>query len=322
MIKYKMMRKSFVVLALFFASFALVHAISVNDFYDVSVEFTPDTPGPNTSVSASVVSYSFDINRASINWILNGQSKLKGTGQKSFSFTTGNIGSKTNLSVVIVSSDGIQVKKDFSFQPAEVDILWEALNYTPVYYKGKALPASGSLIKVTAMPSFPGSSSGLVYEWQIDYKNKPDISGTGKNSFVFTSADVSGINKIGVTVSNYSKSVAAQKSIEIEIREPKLVFYEEGPLEGTKYNRALTGDLLLNQDQVIIKAEPYFFSKGDLKELSYEWLMNSKKVSPEGSPNVISLKKGEASGRSLVDLTISNTINILQYAENKLGINY
>ncbi len=46
-----------------------------------------------------------------------------------------------------------------SFQPADVDILWEAQNYAPAGYKGKALPVSGSQIKITAIPYFPGSSS-------------------------------------------------------------------------------------------------------------------------------------------------------------------
>ena len=317
----RIMRKNFVLFALVFVSFALVYSSqAVGE--DFSVEFSPETPGPNTSVSANLVSYSFDVNRANITWILNGQTKLRGTGQKNFSFATGNLGSRTDVSVSITTDAGVQLTNKFSFQAADVDILWEAKNYTPLGYKGKALPVSGSLIKVTAVPYFPGSSSGLVYEWQIDYKNFPDVSGTGKNSFVFKSADIYNKNKIGLTVSNYDKSIVAKKSVEIEIRAPKVVFYEESPLEGPKYNRVLVGDIQMAQDEIIVRAEPYFFSIKDLAKLSYEWLMNEEKVIPEEFPNILSLRKGESPGRSLINIKASNPLNILQYADSSLGINY
>lgn len=289
---------------------------------DFFVEFSPETPGPNTSVSANLVSYSFDVNRANIIWVLNGQTKLRGTGQKNFSFTTGNLGSRTDVSVSITTDAGVQLRKSFSFQAADVDILWEALNYTPPAYKGKALSVSGSLIRITAIPYFPESSSRLIYEWQIDYKNFPDVSGMGKNSFVFKSADIYNKNKIGLIVSNYDRSIVAKKSVDIEILAPKIVFYEENPLEGPKYNKALTGDVQLEQDEIIVRIEPYFFSIKDLEKISYEWFMNEEKVFPEELPNIISLRKGESSGGSLIDVKISNPANILQYADNSLEINY
>jgi len=318
---WRIMRNCFVLFALIFAAFALAgYSQAVNE--DFSVEFSPETPGPNTTVSASLISYSFDVNRASITWILNGQTKLRGTGQKNFSFTTGNLGSRTNISVSITSEDGVQLQKNFSFQAADVDILWEALNYTPANYKGKSLATSGSLIRITAIPYFPESSSKLIYEWQIDYKNFPDVSGIGKNSFVFKSADIYNKNKIGLTVSNYDRSIVAKKSVDIEIRAPKIVFYEESPLEGPKYNRALVGDIQMAQDEIIVRAEPYFFSIKDLAKLSYEWLMNEEKVIPEEFPNILSLRKGESPGRSLINIKASNPLNILQYADSSLGINY
>lgn len=51
-------------------------------------------------------------------------------------------------------------------------------------------------------------------------------------------------------------------------------------------------------------------------------MMNGEKIAPEGFPNVLSLKKGEGIGRSIIDIKISNPINVLQYSDNSLGINY
>ncbi len=317
----RILRKISVLFACAFVSFALVfHTQAINeDFY---VDFLPEIPGSNSSVFANLVSYSFDVNRANITWILNGQTKLRGTGQKNFSFVTGDLGTRTSISVLVTTDEGAQVKKDFSFQPAAVDILWEALNYTPLAYKGKSLPVSGSLIKITALPYFSEASSRLIYEWQIDYKNFPDISGTGKDSFVLDSADIYNTNKIKVTVSNYNKTITAQKSIDIEIGVPKVVFYEESPLEGPKYNKALVGEIQLEQDEIIVRAEPYFFSTKDLKKLSYEWFMNEQKIFSEEFPNIFFIRKGESSGSSIIGVKISNPLNILQYADVNLGINY
>jgi hypothetical protein len=303
-----------------FALFQKTQAIG-EDFF---VEFSPENPGPNATVSAKANSYSFDINRASITWVVNGQTKLQGTGEKSFSFSTGDIGSITKLSVLITTEKGASFKKDFSFRTADVDILWEALTYTPPWYKGKALPSSESLIKITAVPHFPGaiSPAKLIYNWSVAFENKPDISGLAKRSFLLRSANVFNENKISVIVSNYDKSITAEKNISIKISQPKIIFYEENLLEGARFNQTLQRDFQLNDNTINIRAEPFFFSRRNLERLLYEWTMNNQKIVPEEFPNILSLARGEQSGRSSIGLKISNPINILQFAENSLNINF
>ena len=302
--------------------FETSRAINVSDFYDWSVDFFPEIPGPNTEVSAKLISYSFDVDRSNVVWILNNQIKLRGVGQKSFSFSTGNFGEKTDVSVLVTTEEGVQVRKDFSFRPADVDILWEALNYTPPTYKGKSLPVSESLIRVTAIPYFPEHSSNLIYEWLINYKRRPEFSGKGKNSFLFQSTEIYGANTIGLVISNYNQSVVAQESAEIKISSPKVIFYEVSPLEGPKYNNALMGDVQLERSEIIVRAEPYFFSAENLKEISYEWFMNEKKVFSDDFPNVLSLQRGGESGQSLINVKVNNSMNYFQYANNGLRIKY
>lgn len=319
------MRKIFVLFACVFALFALVghsQAISVADYYDFTIEFSPEIPGPNTTVSAQFITYSFDADRANITWTLNNKVALKGMGEKNFSFKTGDLGSVTNLTVSAVSSDGVQLSKNFSFRMAEVDILWEALNYTPLLYKGKALATSNSLIRITAIPYFPSASSKLVYDWEIDYEKQPEVSGTGKNSFTFLSAEIFNRHKVKLIVSNYDRSIMAEKSIWIEIQEPKVLFYKDNPLEGTQYNKALTKEINLEGEEIVLRAEPYFFSKNNLNQLTYEWLMNNQKIFPEEFPNVLSLRKGEGSGRTQIGVKVNISLNILQFGAKELMINY
>jgi len=151
--------------------------------YSFFVDFTPQNPGANTQVSAQVTSYNFDVDRSSISWILNG--KKAGAG-KQFSFTTGNIGSQTVLRVSVTTPDGFSLSQTFYLGAAEVDLLWETPAYVPPVYRGKALAVSQSSVKVAAIPQgFKVSDSSLIYNWNLNGKEMPNLSGKGKNTFNF-----------------------------------------------------------------------------------------------------------------------------------------
>lgn len=301
---------------------AIMVAKSVNAIgEDFFVEFSPENPGPNETVFTKTNSYSFDINRADISWILNGKTALKGKGEKNFSFKTGDIGSKTSLSVSIINENGISATKNFVFKIADADLIWEALTYTPSNYKGRALASSGSIIKIVAIPHFAEAASKLIYEWNLDNKNKPNSSGAGKQTFTFKSADLFESNVVKVKVSNYDRSTVVEKRVNINIISPKIIFYEESPLFGTKYNTALSNNLKLNSGEITLRAEPYYFS--NYKSLSFEWLMNIKKIIPDDFLNILSLRVGEGgSGSSDIKLKVNNPINILQFGDNNLRIEY
>ncbi len=284
------------------------------------IDFSPQYPGPNANVSAMIISYTFDVNRATIAWIING--KISGSG-KSFSFTTGSIGTRTNLTVSIITPSGRALTKSFTFQSAEADLLWETASYTPAQYRGKALPPPQSLIKVVALPrGFNVSGTRLIYEWKRNNKNIPGSSGQGKNTFSFYGAET-GDEAISVKISTPDSSSAAESQTSIKISQPQIIFYENLPLEGPQYQTALGENFNLAKKEVILKAEPYFFSKRALKSISYEWQMNDKKIQTSAKPNLLNLSAPASTyGASLVRLSMSNPLNILEMAEKELKINF
>lgn len=290
------------------------------------VNFEPETPGSNTEVETELRSYSFDADRAYIIWSVNGEVRLEGRGKKNFSFKTGDIGTQTSLNISVIPQTGASQSKSFSFIPADIDFLWEAQTYTPPSYKGKALPVAGSIVKITAIPRFSSGaiakSSSYIYKWQLDFKNQPDQSGAGKNSFIFKMDNLFSKKTISVEVSDYQKTNIAKNSIKIGNDKPKIIFYEEKPLEGTQYNKAILGEFELKAPEINIKAEPYFFSKGDIYNLSYQWTMNNKNIESEEFPNILSLKTDGSKGESLIGLRISNPLNIFQAAEKSLKIKF
>jgi hypothetical protein len=285
------------------------------------VEFSPEHPGSNTKVSAQVISYTFDVNRSTIAWILNG--KVTGSG-KSFSFTTGELGSKTNLTVSIITPDNHALSKSFSFQSAEVDLLWETPGYTPPQYRGKVLPVSQSLIKVVAVPQgIKTAASRLIYEWKHNGKNLPVSSGLAKSVFTFYGGET-GEESIEVHVSTSDESAVAVNSVLIKINKPKILFYENLPFEGPQYQKELGGSFTLAKNELALRAEPYFFSKRALQKFSYEWQINNKQIEKGQKPNLINLAlpEGTIKGISLVKLSMSNPLNILEMAEKELQINF
>ena len=284
------------------------------------VEFSPKYPGANTKVLAQLISYTFDVNRSEIAWIVNG--KTAGTG-KIFSFTTGDIGSELFLRVSVMAEGEVPLGKSFTFGAGEVSLLWETAGYAPAQYRGKILPVSRSPIKIVAVPrGFASSDSSLIYEWKRNYKNIPDSSGKGKKTFTFY-GDEAGSETIEVVVSNFDKSAVVSKRTEIKIAEPKILFYEEHPLEGPQYQKALSDKADLEKQELILRAEPFFFSKKTLSALSYQWIMNNKKIELPLKPNVLSLVvPSDQKGKSIIKLTMENLKNIFERAEKSLRINF
>jgi len=286
-----------------------------------NIKFVPEYPGANTTVSAQFISYTFDVNRAEIAWIING--KVEGTG-KNFSFTTGNIGSETILTVSVITADEKTLSKTFTFRAVEVDLLWETSTYTPPQYQGKALACPQSEVKVTAIPrGMKISDAKLIYEWKLDDKNIPDGSGTGKNLLSFYMPET-GVETVAITVSTPDEKIKALNYMTIRVNGPKILFYEVKPLEGPQYQKELGSTFDLLKSELSLIAEPYFFSRRALPILSYEWRMNDKKIDTPQKPNLLNLTIAEktAKGASLIRLLLENPLNILERAEKTLQINF
>ncbi|MEW5907755.1 MAG: hypothetical protein AB1643_01040 [Patescibacteria group bacterium] len=301
---------------------------SPDEVKNFALDLKPKYPGPNQEVNVSAKSYSFDIDRAVITWSINGIQKLKGVGEKNFTFRTGDVGSKTTINIIVVSLDGLKLENNLIIIPADVDILWEAENYIPPTYKGKALPTSISKIKISALPNVviddvKFSPSKLIYNWEINGKKKIDISGYGKNSFSFKSSAMIGQDNIKLTMTDYNKKILVEKRVLINIVQPKIIFYEKNPLAGIKYNLALSDKIDLGGGEMSIKAEPYFFSLSDLDQLFYQWNMNNKDINMENDPAILNLRTPEGgSGYSFINLRVKNPLSILQFADKSLTINF
>jgi len=291
---------------------------------DFEIRMTPEHPGANTNVEAKIISFSFNVDSSNITWTLNGKIIEQGIGAKTIDFQTGNIGSTLSLSVFIVTNNGKQIENKTIFKIVEADMLWDANTYTPYFYKGKSEPIIYNEINVTAVPSgFSSGNKNLIYKWSKNYKNVANVSGTGRNTFSFSFSELRDTEKIGVEISNLQGSEVYKKTITIKKREPEILFYEEHPLEGPLYQRSIFENFDMQKQEIVIRAEPFFFPKEDVEDLSFDWDASGERITPLSRKNIIGLTTLlNSEGESNISLFVENTKKLFQDISNKFKLNF
>lgn len=326
----------FLQFAAFFSSLFFVfsaNAAGVGDFSKGSfnVKLTPETPAPSQEVTAEVISNAINANSVPITWILNGKTTLQGIGKKTFTFTTSKAGVLTSLRVEVTTGEFGVVSKDIEIQPSDVDILWETDTYTPPFYRGKALPSSQSFIKMIGIPHFglqgrEVDSSDLIYRWKKTYVPNPNDAGRGKNVYIFRGGYTFNDDIIETTVSTADGSISFGIKTKVPIREPKVILYEDKPTEGVRYENALMKSLVMRNKEVVLRAEPFFFSvkDADHNDAIFTWSIDGKKYdSSLGKKSEFTLRKpGSGSGSVGVSVKIENRERDFQTASKNILLSY
>ncbi len=291
---------------------------------DISVEISPELPEPGDTIVVDIQSFVTDLNRAQITWTLDGVERVKGVGEKSFSFTAGVIGKKHTLVITAVTSDSGVISKTIGISPASVDLIWESTNsYIPTFYKGKALNAHEGEVVVQALPYFVDergvqvNPKSLIYNWKVN--NKPQLakSGFGRDTFVFAGPTLYRASQITVDVESTQSDFRARRTITLQAQAPKILFYKQNPLYGERLLNPISGGTIdLDQDEIIVRAEPYFFSDiSDTRQVEYEWKIDGRDVVTVGDRNILTLRKpNEGAGRSSISLEIKHLPKLLQFA--------
>jgi len=316
-----------IIRTLFFSLFiiSLVLPIKTFSFTPIELILEPEYPSANQTVSAKIEIYGLEIDKYKISWLVNGKLIEQGIGQKEFFFQTGGWGSSTTLTIQVNTQEKGQIQKQIKITPTDVSLIWEAETYTPPFYKGKAVNSSNSIINVTAVPNFIDRDGktinykNLIYNWKEDGKVKGSQSGYGKSTFSFEGPQITNSKDITVEVESLNKTLVVIKTISIRSNKPKIVFYEEDPLLGTLYNKAIENKFNLNSEELKVKASPFFFSPQD--EIKYKWIVDNQTIN--NLENQITLRRPlNQTGLSQISLKIQNMDSILQFVDNNFSINY
>lgn len=291
----------------------------------------PANPEPGQTVNIALQSYSYDLDRSTITWLVNGVEKKTEIGLKEFNVTASKNGQPTTIGVTVETpNDGIK-ETSISFVPSVVDLIYESLSYTPPFYEGRALNPNQGVVIVSAFPELIKStgekisSQDIIYAWKKDGQVQQPSSGIGKNSFIFSGSVPIRDTTIEVTASSLDGSITATKQVTVTHVTPQILFYENSPIYGIMLNKAITNPVKMLQDEFSVIAVPYFFSAGyaATPDLDYTWSLNGQTVSNQDPKNSFTTRIDKAgAGTANIGLKISNNVRIFQLANNGYAINF
>jgi hypothetical protein len=293
---------------------------------EINITTSPNNPEPYQDVTIRLSSYATDLNKASITWQNGSKTVLSGIGATSYSFKTLGVGSYSLFNITIIPSGSMSsITKKVSIYPSEIEIMWESVDgYTPPFYKGKSLPVSGSLIKAVAIPNTETIQLGngsISYIWKNRDSVIPNASGYNKNSYVFKNSIFDEINNITVTASSVSGNYRAENTTQIPIYNPKLIFYKKSPTEGVLYNKALSKEMSMPEDEMTFLAEAYYMTlKDNEKDFRYSWKINGEEIGTPSKRNEMTVRPASRGGYATINLVVENIGELFQEISNTLKI--
>jgi hypothetical protein len=323
-------RLKITIFLLFFVLFSIVpissHAQVPTSIDGVQISLTPEMPSPGQPVTIDIQSFSTNLGAASIVWLLDGKSFQKGIGKTSITLKAPSLGRTIVILADIMTVEGKEVKKAINLRSGGVDLIWESQGYVPPFYKGRAGFAFQNPVQITAIPHLAGPGgtelppSSLVYKWTSNDKVVLDQSGYGKQTITL-SDDVPQPFDVVVDVTTANGSDKASSRITITPGDPSILFYEDDPLYGVLYNKALTNNVSLANQEISLRATPYLFTFSKNIPLTYNWSVNNLERQDLSTNESITLRpKGDVEGSSDISLEIRNRNQILQGARNAVSV--
>lgn len=220
---------------------------------------------------------------------------------------------------IIIGSFAFFAKGQFN-QPAsaEVDFFidWSTTTFVPYEYSGKALPAYGSTIILSATPLLPINENDYSYVWAIDSSFSPNNNGKPIADFS-AKKTAGGSHSVILTIYNKKtmKSVK-ETSLSIPVSKPQSIIYKE--LDGGIYYPLNAENMVEVGGQMSLLAQPFYFNAAAGQSLRYQWKLNGQKIEGNVSePNklVVSFPdKIPAGTRYDLSLSIDNPFDTFQSA--------
>ncbi len=285
----------------------------------VSHTLKPSTPGPNQDVVVSLESYTADLGTSHIVWYVDGAPKGEGNGMMKFTAQTKDLGQKTTITAIIITSGGARIDHSIVLLPLYVDLLWQADGYVPPFYKGKALPSSYSKVRFAAFPfSKSGSNdpSAFAYTWYIKRVSKVG-DGLGANSVVVAAPRENLSQNVSVDVTGADGEGQGSANLDLKSVSPYLVFYEFAPLLGLRLEQAIKDAWPSEPDQTMIRAVPYNMSTTDIAagKTRITWTIGG--ATTANGPDPLEISVGGTSGSRTVGVNLIDLANAFQSARGQ-----
>lgn len=288
----------------------------------VTLTSNPEFPGANSPVEISLDDYQLNTVGATITWYVDSVEQTAFKNSRSMTLTTGALGKKSVVSVVLTRSDAPQLKASLTLVPTEVHIILEANTYVPDFYKGRALPSIGSQVRTIAIVEDGTRSAPNVYTYTWSEENTILFGGPvkGKNVYEFTMPRY-GTKRLFVDVADATGNTIGRGAVSLVATDPEMHFYEQSPLRGLS-QKVVSDPLPFIGEETTIYGEPYFISSQmNTGDASFTWKIDGVKTNQNSAvPNAITLQRVGDSGATRVSLDIITNRQIPDFIKGAFNI--
>ncbi len=298
-----------------------------------SLTLTPSSnnPVPGQTVTITAESYSFDINSATVIWTVNGKQVQKGIGATTLDITAPPLGKKTTVDITAVTPSSGSFTGSITIGSGSIDLIVETDGYVPPFYMGKAPLAYQNNFTIIAIPHLANSSgkeydpAGLVYQWKKDDGTVlQSQSGYARQSITLAGNIVPRPYYLMVTATSRDGSAQAESLIQIAPQAPSMTFYNDDPLYGPLFNRAIGNTLYIGmQKEARAFAALFGFNifPGNPNALTLDWSINNVEH-PElaSSQSIVMRAPDGVSGQSAIALSVRGAQDILQGADGAFNV--
>jgi hypothetical protein len=293
----------------------------------LDVSMSPQYPAAGEEIRLSVSSYGIDLERSAIVWFADGKEIARNT--KETTVTAGKLGSTINVTVVAEEPGGLIGSGSARIRPTEVDLIWNSDSYAPPYFKGRRFTGSGARVHAEAIARFvraDGSSvaaENIVYSW---YRGATRLAtGRGRTSVVFPGPSLFTTDDLSVIAQSVDGQYIGRASARISGVDPTVELYENHPLFGVLYHRALTGTVVTSEKEQRVSAVPYSARVATPEDpaLTYDWTVSGLRVKPDPEePQTLSIASNGYSGPLRIELDLTSTSDLFMKARGSWELTF
>jgi hypothetical protein len=288
---------------------------------DLTLSSVPLNPLPLQQVTISAKSFGTDLSQDSLVWTYNNQPLASGIGHTQVTVTAPASGVTGTIGVTASGVGLSATRATLVLRPASVDLLWEgADSYTPPFYKGRALPSTGGVIRVVAVPTITAPRN-LTYNWTQNGDAVQNSSGYNKSGFLFINNILNPTENISVV--EESGGFSGNGTISITPGGPTVVGYlnTDGYID---YNNGSTQSLSTTAPGAIVHFEPYYFSAArGIQDLAIGFSDSSQNPLQSGDMrNEIRLSSPGSGGQSQFNIAIGTIKYSLQSLSRIFSVNF
>jgi len=288
-----------------------------------AITLSPQFPAPGERVNVTLEDYSGLVGAATIAWSLDGVNLPEVSNLRSMSFVVGEALQTDTITATLTNNNGRSQVVSVTIEPRYLDIIIEPQTFTPVLYRGRALPIYGSLVRVSGVLSGKNglvNPSSYTYNWKLNNRSIDGGARLGGFQTLYTVphgrthiVTLEVIDQAGLTV--------ARRSVTVETSVVDVLLYEQSTLYGLS-PRVAPSSFNMVGNSLTLRAIPYNL---DLRALTgrlvTEWSIAGAKTNSGSDRFEITLDRRGA-GTANLEFEVRNLSELLQGDKASMAIRF